>query len=76
MNKAIESTGMPIVQLANLIPVSKTVGANKIVQTISIPYPFGDPATSESEQYKLRYSLVEKALNALTDDIKEPKVFK
>lgn len=63
-------------QLANLIPVSKTVGANKMVATISIPYPFGDPATSEKEQYKLRYSLVEKALHALTVDIDKPEVFK
>ncbi len=63
-------------QLANLVPVSKTVGANKIVPTISIPYPFGDPSTTASEQYKLRYSLVEKALHALTVDIDEPVVFK
>ncbi len=76
MNKAIESTGIAIVQLANLIPVAKTVGANKMVPTISIPYPFGNPSTSESEQYKLRYSLVEKALYALTVDITEPEVFK
>lgn len=76
MNKAIESTGIAIVQLANLIPVAKTVGANKMVPTISIPYPFGDPSTSVKEQYKLRYSLVEKALNALTVDITEPEVFK
>lgn len=76
MNKAIESTGIAIVQLANLVPVAKTVGANKIVPTISIPYPFGDPSTSANEQHKLRYSLVEKALNALTVDIEEPVVFK
>lgn len=76
MTKAIESTGLAIVQLANLIPVAKTVGANKIVPTISIPYPFGNPNTSMNEQHKLRYSLVEKALHALTVDIKEPEVFK
>ena len=38
MVKEIERTGMPIVQMCNLIPVSKTVGANRIVPTISIPY--------------------------------------
>ncbi len=76
MTKAIEGSGLPVIQYANLVPVAKTVGANKIVPTISIPYPFGDPATSEKEQYKLRYSLVEKGLEALTTDIKEPKVFK
>ncbi len=75
MTKAIESTGMPIVQFANLISVAKSVGANKMVQTISIPYPFGDPNSSEKEQYKLRYSLVKKGLDALTQDIEEQKVF-
>ncbi len=76
MTKAIESTGIPVVQYANLIPVAKTVGANRMVPTISIPYPFGDPATSKEEQYKLRTKLVEIGLKALTTNIKEPGVFK
>ena len=41
MVKEIERTGMPIVQMCNLIPVAKTVGANRIVPTIAIPYPLG-----------------------------------
>lgn len=76
MVKEIERAGIPIVQMANLIPVSKTVGANKIVPTISIPYPLGDPSTSKEEQLKLRSHRVEVALNALTEDIKEQTVFK
>ncbi len=63
-------------QFANLIPVAKTVGANRMVPTISIPYPFGDPATSKEEQYKLRTRLVKIGLKALTTDIEEPQVFK
>ncbi len=63
-------------QFANLIPVAKTVGANRMVPTISIPYPFGDPATSVAEQYKLREKLVRIGLKALVTDIDEPKVFK
>ena len=42
-------------QMCNLIPVAKTVGSNRIVPTISIPYPLGDPATTKEEQWKLRY---------------------
>ncbi len=76
MVKEIERAGIPIVQMANLIPVSKTVGANKIVPTISIPYPLGDPSTSKKEQLKLRSHRVEVALNALTEDVKEQTVFK
>ena len=46
MVKELEKAGFPIVQMCNLVPVATTVGANKIVPTISIPYPLGDPATS------------------------------
>ena len=75
MVKEIERVGIPVVQMANLIPVAKTVGANRIVPTISIPYPLGDPSTSEDEQWKLRYHRVGVALDALTTDIDEQTVF-
>lgn len=61
--------------MANLIPIAKTVGANRMVPTISIPYPLGDPSTSEEEQWKLRYHRVGVALDALTTDINEQTVF-
>ena len=54
MVKEIERAGFPIVQMCNLIPVAKTVGSNRIVPTISIPYPLGDPGTPKEEQGKLR----------------------
>lgn len=75
MVKAIEKAGFPIVQMANLVPVAKTVGANKIVPTISIPYPLGDPSTSKEEQWKLRYHRVGVALDALATDIEDQTVF-
>ena len=61
--------------MANLIPVAKTVGANKIVPTISIPYPLGDPSTTKEQQWKLRYHRVGVALDALTIDVKEQTIF-
>lgn len=67
---------MPVVQLCNLVPVAMTVGTNRIVPTISIPYPLGDPQTSNEEQYKLRYKIVRRALEALTEEITEQTVFK
>lgn len=76
MTREIEREGITIVQMANLIPVAKTVGVNRLVPTISIPYPLGDPATSKEEQFKLRYHRVGVALDALTADIKEPQLFK
>ena len=62
--------------MANLIPVAKTAGANKIVSTISIPYPLGDPNTPTEEQWKLRYHRVGVALDALATDVSEQTVFK
>lgn len=61
--------------MANLIPVSRTVGVNRLVATISIPYPLGDPTKSKDEQFDLRYKLVGQALDALTTDITEARVF-
>ena len=75
MVKELEKAGFPIVQMCNLIPVASSVGANKIVPTISIPYPLGDPATSKDAQWKLRLSRVKTALEALTDEITEQKVY-
>ncbi len=76
MVKEIEKAGITIVQMANLIPVAKTVGANRMVPTISIPYPLGDPSTSKEEQWKLRYHRVGVALDALATDVKDQTVFK
>lgn len=76
MVKEFEKVGFPIVQMCNLIPVAKTVGSNRIVPTISIPYPLGDPSKSKAEQFKIRYKMVGTALKALTTDIEEQTVFK
>ena len=62
--------------MCNLLPVAKTTGANRIVPTISIPYPLGDPKTSAEEQHRLRYYRVGVALQALESDIEEQTVFK
>lgn len=75
MVKTFEKAGFPIVHMCNLIPVATSVGANRIVPTISIPYPLGDPNTSANEQWKLRLSRVKLALKALATDITEQTVF-
>lgn len=47
MAKEIERAGFPVVVMANLIDVAKTVGSNRIVPTTSVPYPIGDPTLSK-----------------------------
>ena len=76
MVKEVERAGFPIVQMCNLIPVATTVGANRMVPTISIPYPLGNPNTPKDVQWKLRYHRVGVALDALATDIEEQTVFK
>jgi len=51
------------------------VGANRIVPSVAIPHPLGDPEKSPEEEFALRRALVEKALAALTVEIKEQTVF-
>ena len=76
MVKEFEKAGFPVVHMCNLVPVSTTVGANRIVPTISIPYPLGDPNTSPEEQWKLRYHRVGVALDALATPVTGQTVFK
>ena len=76
MVKEFEKAGFPVVHMCILIPVSTTVGANRIVPTISIPYPLGDPNSPREEQWKLRYHRVGVALQALATPVSEQTVFK
>ena len=76
MVKEVEKAGFPIVQMCNLVPVAKTVGSNRIVPTISIPYPLGDPDTPKEEQWKLRYHRTKVALEALQRILKSRQYLK
>ncbi len=62
-------------QMANLVSIAKTVGANRIVPTVSIPYPLGNPNLSHEDQWKLRKHRVGVALQALASEIEEPTIF-
>ena len=75
MVKAIEAAGFPVVHMCTITPISLTIGANRIVPTIAIPYPLGNPELSDQDEYDLRYQLVEKALRALETEISEQTVF-
>ncbi len=66
---------MPVVHVLTVVPISKTVGANRIVPAIAIPHPLGDPKMQPKEEKYARRQLVEKALNALQTKIDEQTVF-
>jgi betaine reductase len=64
-----------VVHIATIVPISLTVGANRIVPGVAIPHPVGNPQLPEEEEKKLRLELVSKALQALQTDIKKQTVF-
>ena len=75
MVKGIEKYGIPVVHLCTVVPISRTIGANRIIPEIGIPYPLGDPTQGEEESYKIREKLVTRALKALETPIKDQTVF-
>ena len=75
MAKEIEQVGIPVIHCCSIVPISVTVGANRIMPTIAIPHPFGEPDKNRVIEGDIRRNLVKKALEALTVDIKQQAVF-
>jgi len=61
--------------MCTVTPISLTVGANRIVPTVAIPHPLGNPALTHEEEKTLRRHLVEKALKALQTEVTEQTIF-
>jgi betaine reductase len=67
--------GLPVVHVASIVPISLTVGANRIVPAVAIPHPLGNPELPRDEERALRLNLVKKALRALQTEVAEQTVF-
>ena len=75
MVKGNEKYGIPVVHMATVVPISKTIGANRIIPGIGIPYPLGDPTQGEEDSKKIRKKMVRRALKALQMAVTEQTVF-
>ena len=75
MVKGIEKYGLPVVHMATVVPISLTIGANRSIPGIGIPYPLGDPLQGEVDSKKLRKSMVRRALAALQTPVDGQTVF-
>lgn len=75
MVKEIERAGIPVVHICTIVPISKTVGANRIVPAVAIPHPLGNPKLSREEEKALRRKILMKALEALQTKIEQQTVF-
>lgn len=62
--------------MATITTISESVGANRIVPTIAIPYPVGNPELGDKEDSQLREELVERAIRSLTTEVASPTIFK
>ena len=75
MVKEIERAGIPVAHVCTVVPISLTVGANRIIPATAIPYPLGNPNLSAADEKKLRYDMVAKALKALETEVEGQTVF-
>ncbi len=64
-----------MVHLCTVTPISLTVGANRIVPAVAIPYPLGDPELSPEDEYELRRRLIDKSLEALMTEVTGQTIF-
>lgn len=64
-----------MVHICTVVPISLTVGANRIVPAVAIPHPLGNPNLERKDEYSLRMKLVEKALRALGTEVDDQTVF-
>ena len=75
MVKGIEKYGIPVVHMATVVPISRTIGANRIIPGVGIPYPLGDPTQGETDSKKIRKRMVQRALKALQVPLTDQTVF-
>ena len=60
--------------MCTVTPISMTVGANRIVPTIAIPHPLGNPKLTMAEEKVLIRGLVEKSLKALETEVEDQTI--
>ena len=75
MVKGIGRYGIPVVHMATVVPISLTIGANRIIPGVGIPYPLGDPTQGEADSKKIREKMVRRALKTLQTPVSEQTVF-
>jgi len=67
--------GVPVVQIATIVPIMMTVGTNRIVPGVAIPHPVGDPGAGPEKGRKKRRELLERAFRAMQTEIAEQTIF-
>jgi betaine reductase len=63
------------VHIATVVPISKMIGANRILPGVSIPHPTGYPEMDPASEKKARIELIRRALDALATSVDAQTVF-
>jgi glycine reductase len=63
------------VHVCSITPISKTVGANRIVRSVAIPHPLGDPKKTPEQELEIREAILTQALGALETAIESQTIF-
>ena len=58
-----------------MTPVALMIGSNRIIRGFGIVHPVGNPGLDPKTEKTLRRAIVEKALEAITMDLEESKIF-
>ena len=61
--------------MCNLTNIAKTVGSNRMVPTVSVPYPLGNPQLQPEDEWKMRYHRTGVALDALEKAVDDQTIF-
>ena len=76
MTREIENAaGIPVVQIATIVPIMLTVGTNRIVPGVAIPHPTGDPSLGVEGDRAKRREILLRAFKAMQTDISEQTIF-
>lgn len=73
--KAIEEAGIPCVHLCTIVPITQSVGANRIFPSVSIPNPTGYVDMEPEEEKLARLELTRKTVDSLGAKITTQTVF-
>ncbi len=57
--------------MATITTISESVGANRIVPTVAIPHPVGNPSLKSEDEKIMRKAMVKRAVDALATEISE-----
>lgn len=66
MIRELENAGIPIVQWCSMTPVAKAMGVNRVMESKSIKYPFGNPDVPYEVEKAERLHMLRTALERLT----------